>query len=107
VLATVVLNELERRGAEPGYVKTADGFEVDFLVRQPGAREELIQVCADLTDPGTRAREVRALVAASAEYPRATPRLLVLDRDALGHAHAPGIEVMTVSAWLLAKPAEA
>ena len=32
-LETVVLNELERRGAEVGYVKTADGLEVDFLAR--------------------------------------------------------------------------
>ena len=41
-LETAVLNELERRGAEVGYVKTGDGLEVDFLARRPSAREELI-----------------------------------------------------------------
>jgi predicted AAA+ superfamily ATPase len=59
-LETAVLNDLERRGAEVGYGKTRDGFEVDFVARHPGAGEELIQVCADLSCPDTRARELRA-----------------------------------------------
>ena len=80
-LETAVLNELERRGAEVGYVKTGDGLEVDFLARRPGAGEELIQVCADLSSPETRARELRALTAAAKDHPRATRRLLVLDRQ--------------------------
>lgn len=72
-----------------------------FLARHPGAGEELIQVCADLTDSETMAREVRALVAASAEHPRASLRLLVLDRDAPMHADAPGIEscLPTTGSW--------
>jgi predicted AAA+ superfamily ATPase len=41
------LNELDRRRAETGYVKTADGLEVDFLVRNQYADHELIQVCAN------------------------------------------------------------
>jgi predicted AAA+ superfamily ATPase len=64
-----VLNELEARGAEVGYVKTADGLEVDFLARRPAAGEELIQVCADVSSPETRTRELRALAAAAAEHP--------------------------------------
>ena len=89
-LETVVLNELERRGAEVGYVKTGDGLEVDFLARHPAAGEELIQVCADLSVAETRARELRALTAAAKEHPRATRRLLVLDRDALCTSSSPG-----------------
>ena len=46
-LETLVLNELERRKAEVGYIKTAEGYEVDFHARFPGAGEALIQVCAD------------------------------------------------------------
>ncbi len=61
-----VHNELERRGAEVGYVKTGDGFEVDFLARRPEGGEELIRVCADLSAPETRVRELRALAAAGA-----------------------------------------
>ncbi len=100
-LETVVLNELERRGGEIGYVKTADGWEVDFLVRQPGGGEELIQVCADPGDPATLARELRALAAASAEHPRAGRRLLVLDRAALGRVATGEVEVVGVADWLL------
>jgi predicted AAA+ superfamily ATPase len=105
-LETAVLNELERRGAEVGYVKTSDGLEVDFLARRPSAGEELIQVCADLSSPETRARELRALTAAAKDHPRATRRLLVLDRDAFARANTPGIKVMPAYEWLLAAPDE-
>lgn len=101
-LETVVLNELERRGADVGYVKTIDGLEVDFLARYPAGREELIQVCADLSAPETLARELRALTAAAKEQPRAALRLLVLDRDALARVQAPTVEVQPAYEWLLA-----
>jgi hypothetical protein len=100
-LETVVFNELERRRAEVGYVKTDGGLEVDFLARYPAAGEELIQVCADPSAPDTLGRELRALRAAAAEHPHAKPRLIVLDRDALSGADATGFEVRTVYEWLL------
>jgi hypothetical protein len=105
-LETVVLNELERRSTEVGYVKTSDGQEVDFLVRHRANGEELIQVCADLSAPETLSRELRALTAAGTEHPRAARRLLVLDRDALVRMNAPGVEVHPAYEWLLAKPGE-
>lgn len=100
-LETVVLIELERRGAEVGYVRTAEGFEVDFLVRYPAAGMELIQVCADVRNPETLARELRALTEAAKTHPRAVQRLLVLDRDALSGVNAPGVEVQPAYEWLL------
>lgn len=103
-LETAVLNELERRRAEVGYVKTPDGLEVDFLARDPIAGEELIQVCADVSAPETLARELRALTAAAHEHPRAVRRLLVLDRDALTRVNAPGVEVQPAYEWLLTTP---
>jgi predicted AAA+ superfamily ATPase len=105
-LETVVLNELERRGAEVGYVKTAEGLEVDFLARHPAGGEELIQVCADQSSAETRTRELRALGAAANEHPRAVRRLLVLDRDARVGTGTPGIEVQPAYEWLLAAPDE-
>lgn len=100
-LETVVLNELERRGADLGYVKTGDGWEVDFLSRHPVAGEELIQVCADIADEGTRTRELRALAEAAKTYPRARRRLLVLDRDTAASVRAAGVEAQPVHEWLL------
>jgi predicted AAA+ superfamily ATPase len=107
-LETAVFNELERRRTEIGYVKTAEGLEVDFLARRRGSGEELIQACASLRSSETVARELRALAAASREHPRARRRLVVLDRDAAGEvaaaAGAAGVEVVTAYEWLLAEP---
>ena len=52
-LETVVLLELMRRGAETGWVRTADGFEVDFLARHADGSKELIQVCAGADSTAT------------------------------------------------------
>ena len=103
-LETAVLIELERRGAETAYVRTAEGFEVDFLARQAVTGTELIQVCAEFQDPGTLAREIRALAGAAKAYPAAVLRLLVLDRDALAGVNAPGVVVQPAYEWLLEPP---
>jgi hypothetical protein len=52
---------LLRQGAEVGYLRTSDGFEVDFHARFPDGQRELIQVCAELSDGATCHRELRAL----------------------------------------------
>lgn len=77
-LETCVLLELERRGAEVHYVRTTRGYEVDFLARYWDGHEELIQVCADLSDAQTAGREIRALTEASQVYPHAQPLLMTL-----------------------------
>lgn len=102
-LETIVAIELERRRAEVGYVKTGTGFEVDFLARGRTGGEELIQVCADPSSPETKQREVRALVEASAEHPRAKKALLVLTRDQV-FLEKGGIAVQPAYEWLLSKP---
>lgn len=105
-LETVVQIELERRRAEVGYVKMPDGLEVDFLARHHVAGEELIQVCADLSQPQTLTRELRALDAAAEAHPHATRRLLGLDRDGLTSVSSPGVVVQPVAEWLLCPPAD-
>lgn len=103
-LETVVLNELERRGAEVGYVRTADGFEVDFLARAPAGGEELLQVCADVTDAQTLSRELRALEAAGKEHRRAERRILVAGQNDLPRSGEPGVTIQPAYEWLLAGP---
>lgn len=105
-LETAVLNELERRGAEIGYVKTDEGLEVDFLARHAAGGQELVQVCTDPSDPPTLEREMRALTAAAKEHRRATRRLLVLDRGAMPRVATPGVKVQPAYEWLLAPPGE-
>ena len=72
-LESAVFIELERRGAEIGYVRTKNGLEVDFLAREPDGTESLIQVCTDVSDALTHEREVRSLEEAAAEFPGAMP----------------------------------
>lgn len=103
-LETVVLHEADRRFSEISYVRTTDGFEVDFLLRSPGAAPELVQVCSDTAEPGTLEREIRALRAAGVEHPRARQRLLVLLRDQVPAASVPGIRIQPAWEWLLEEP---
>jgi predicted AAA+ superfamily ATPase len=99
-LETAVLLELERRGAEIGYVRTSTGFEVDFLARYPEGREELIQVCADLDTPATRDRETRALLEAAVEHPMAKLCLITLQPE-LPRALPKGVIAHAAADWLL------
>ncbi len=100
-LETVVLNELERRKAEVGYVRTTDGFEVDFHARFPAAGEVLIQVCAEPGEGQTLERELRALEAARRDHRRAEGLLLVLNRDQALAVAGKNIYVQPAYEWLL------
>src|SRR4051794_23401606 len=101
-LETAVLNEIERRKGEVTYVKTAEGFEVDFHVRHLSGAEELVQVCAD--PAGALDRELRALAEAAPAAPRAIRRLLVLTQDQAIPIAEPGVIVQPAYEWLLAEP---
>lgn len=103
-LECVVHDELARRRAEIGYVRTGQGYEVDFHVRAPDGASELIQVCADIADAATLARELRALDDATREYPRAARRLLVLERGQLPAVVTTGVVVQPAYEWLLTPP---
>jgi len=103
-LETAVLNEIERRRGDVGYVKTADGQEVDFLVRFPAGRSELIQVCADPSGEQTRRRELHALAAAAEAHPGVRKSWLVLTRDQTLNFSHEDIAVQPAYEWLLTDP---
>lgn len=102
-LETAVFLELQRRGAETGYVRTADGFEVDFFARYYDGREALIQVCVSVDDAGTRNREIRALLDAAKRYPKAELQLIVMDKPAVIEIPVE-ITLLTAGEWLLDWP---
>ncbi|OPY84656.1 MAG: hypothetical protein A4E72_02115 [Syntrophus sp. PtaU1.Bin208] len=99
-----MLLELERRRAEISYVRTRQGFEVDFLARYPSGREELIQVCADVTSPETMERELRSLIEAGRQHPQAHKLLLTLTRDGLPRQVPAAISAQPAYVWLLCPP---
>jgi len=99
-LETCVALELERRGAEIAYVRTARGFEVDFLAHYPDGKLELIQVSADADVAEVREREVRALLEAASEYPRASLHLVVLSAEAV-RGVPENVRLHAAADWLL------
>lgn len=99
-LETVVLHELQRRGATVAYVKTPAGFEVDFLARTMTGDEMLIQVCASLDDPVTLRREVRALEDALLEFREAQADLIALDVPPRVEV-PPSVRLVSAYEWLL------
>ena len=100
-LETSVLHELLRRGAEVNYVRTLGGFEVDFYARAPDGDEVLIQVCVDLDNPDTLAREVRALQDAAAAWPNASLQLISFNQPK--GMLPPEIQLYLASDWLLTR----
>lgn len=100
-LETVVFLELERRGHEAAYVRTAQGHEVNFLATAAGEPPLLIQVCADLLDAATYDREVRALLAACAEHRPARALLLTLESTPPRPPLPSPLEWRSAGDWLL------
>lgn len=103
-LETAVLVELERRRFERAYVRTASGAEVDFLATPPAGRPLLIQVCADLSDAATRAREFRALTDAMDGHGMLPGLLLTATSTGLSHARAEaptGVSIQPAWEWML------
>ena len=103
-LETAVLVELERRGCEITYVRTGEGFEVDFLARGPRGDANLIQACIDLSEPATAEREIRALQAAGAAMPEAGKLVLTLTADGFPQEVPAGVSVQTAWEWSLGTP---
>ena len=104
-LETVVLHECLRRGAQVAYVRTASGFEVDFLATRFDGQQTLIQVCADMNDPQTLERETRALQAAQFEHPAAQCLLITMEQPTR-ETVVPGMSVVLAPDWLLDTPGE-
>jgi len=101
-LETLVLLELERRCSAITWVRTPTGYEIDFLARHADGRHELIQVCADASEPETAERELRALADAAAVFPKASCTLITLHQTGFPKlALPPRTRVVTSWQWLL------
>ena len=101
LLETSVFIELQRRRAEVAYVKTPNGYEVDFLARHLDGSEELIQACASVADSQTLFREVRALEDAAVLHPHARQLLLTLESRLPFPAVPSSIEILPAWQWML------
>ena len=102
-LETAVFNELQRRGADTAYVKTAQGYEVDFLAAYRDGRRELLQVCADPSTAAARERELRALADAAKAHSPLPAALLVLTQEQSIALAGSDFTVMPAYEWMLAE----
>ncbi len=101
-LEDLVYLELRRRGfIDLGYLDTSAGFEVDFCGRDALGELRLIQVCASLSDPDTRARELRALDAGMAETPVGEATLVTLREEETVKLSSGVVRVVPAWRWLL------
>jgi predicted AAA+ superfamily ATPase len=97
MLETLVYLELRRRGLHASYVVTESGREVDFLVRRPDGDADLVQVCCELSDAETRARELAGLDEALREGRAKSATIVTLhDEETVAVA---GRRVRVVPAW--------
>jgi len=69
LLENMVFMHLRRNGFEVEYVVTGKGYETDFFARHPATGETmLLQVCWDISNEDTFARELRGLKSAMQEF---------------------------------------
>ncbi|MHB8763322.1 MAG: ATP-binding protein [Deferrisomatales bacterium] len=101
LLETAVYLEVRRRGGRADYYRTAGGREVDFVVTARDGRRELLQVCADPSDPGTREREVAALAEAAQELGLPGGTVVTEAQEASWDAGGCSVEVVPAWRWLL------
>lgn len=98
LLENLVFLDLRRRGFDLSYHRTASGREVDFVVASRDGPTRLVQVCADLTDPDTRRREVLALEEAMSETGAEHATLVTLNEE--GVLPCAGGRIRLVPAWM-------
>lgn len=83
------------------YCRTRSGREVDFLVTHRDGARELVQVCADLADLATRARELAALTEAMAEWGIGRGTIVTLADEGTVETEAGTVEIVPAWWWSL------
>jgi uncharacterized protein len=100
-LETAVLLELERRGYEIDYLRTGDGWEVDFIAERSGDPPLLMQVSLETTSAETWKRELRSLESAARAFPDAVAVVVTLDPTPPTHELPASIQWIPAARWLL------
>ena len=107
LMENVVAIELLRRkscfapSTEIYYYKSSEGKEVDFVVKQGLEMKQLIQVCYDIADLGTRERELKSLVKASKEFKSEDLSVITWDYEAEEEYKGKRIKFTPLWKWLL------
>jgi len=100
LIENIIACELSRSSRDLSYVKTMSGLEVDFIASDFEGHLQLIQVAADISNPSTLERELRALIEAKQDFPEATALLLTETEPMYGLRAPEGISIVPVWLWL-------
>ncbi len=101
MLENCVYVQLRRDTSEIFYVKNADATAVDFAVRAGRNIQTLVQACASLRDPATRARELHALESAMRTHKLREGTIVTMNESETIRAPAGRIHVCPLPEWLL------
>lgn len=106
LLEQTVFQELTRRqlnnsDTQTFYWKDTEQKEVDFIVKTGLKVTQLIQVCADMSDPKTKKRELRALLKAMAEFKLTEGLIITMDHSATEMEDGKTLHYVPLQKWLL------
>lgn len=101
ILENSVFLHLNQLAPEIYYYKTKSNLEVDFLVKHPNQKMDLIQVCADISDEKTKKRELKALFDAMAELNISTALILTASANDVIKVDNREIIIMPAHEWML------
>ena len=100
LLENIVFLELRRQGIHTAYYKTTTGQEIDFLTSRDG-KEQLIQVCYDMSHMETAKREKRAILKGMEELHHHEGLIITNDRKEEVQMHGKQVRLCPVYEWLL------
>ncbi len=107
LMENLVAVELKRRkhyffpDREIYYWKDHQQREVDFVIKEKGKIEELIQVCYSVDDVETRTRETKALLKAADEFGSKNLFIITWDEEGLIKEKNKKIKLIPLWKWLL------
>lgn len=101
----VCIELLRKKAVDPRlsvyYWKDHQGSEVDFVVKDGLKIKQLIQVCYDIDDEGTKQREVKALLKASSELGCDSLMIITDSEDRVETIKGKKVEYLPLWKWLL------
>ena len=97
IYENIVFIELLRQGKEVYYWKSPHNYEIDFVVKKGTKITELIQVCADISEKKTHAREIRGILEAASEFN--LKKALIITREFEGETIEDGMEITFLPIW--------
>lgn len=95
LLETTIALELIKHGKQIAYQQ--NGSECDFVIIEKGKVIDVIQVAQDITDQGTRGREIKGLVKAAQKFQLKEGIIITLDQHE--QFETDGILVKVIPAW--------